>query len=414
MFTEAVVTATIQGGNREMKKINNQNILILTMFFLISLNITSAQVAVKAEKIYTMADKVIENGVILCKEGKIEKVGTSDEIEIPSNYKIVEGYIASPGFIDAHTVVGLSGIYNQEHDQDQIEMSDPIQPELRAFDAYNPKEELVNWISAFGVTTVNTGHAPGALSSGQTMVVKTSGEYELPILDSVAAVVFSLGTEVSTEFKSPGTRPKGIAMLRDAFYKAESPSDSEEDSGPRNLKNDILQRILNKEIPAIITANTAVDILGAIRLAEEFDFNLILDGAAESYLVIEEIRKAEIPVILHPMMSRTKNLSYETPRILKENNIPFAIQGGYESYVPKVRVVLFEAAVAAANGLSFEDALSSITISAAQILKIDNHVGSIEVGKDADIVLFDGDPFEYTSHVCYVILDGEIIHDKCK
>ena len=100
--------------------------------------------------------------------------------------------------------------------------------------------------------------------------------------------------------------------------------------------------------------------------------------------------------------------------MLQKNNILFAIQGGYESYVPKVRNVLFEAAVAASNGLSFEDALASITISPAKILKIDDRVGSIEVGKDADIAVFDGDPFEYTSHVCNVILDGEIIHDSCK
>ena len=113
-------------------------------------------------------------------------------------------------------------------------------------------------------------------------------------------------------------------------------------------------------------------------------------------------------------MARTKNLSYETPKILRENEIPFAIQGGYESYVPKTRIVLFEAAIAAANGLTFEEALASIIISVAKILKIDNRVGSIEVGKDADIILFDDDPFEYTSHVCKVILNGKVIHSECK
>lgn len=408
MFTEVPDIHTVQRGNKKMMK-NVNGITVLFMVAFITLSTSSfSQVAVKAEKIYTMAGKVIENGIILCKDGKIDQIGTSNDIDIPSEYKIVEGKIATPGLIDAHTVVGLSGIYNQEHDQDQLEISDPIQPELRAFDAFNPKEQLINWISAFGVTTVNTGHSPGALSSGQTMIVKTSGAFESPILDSVSSVVFSLGTEVSREFKSPGTRPKGIAMLRDAFYQAKA-SEGKED-GPKNIRNEILVKILNKEIPAIITANTAVDILGAIRLADEFQIELILDGGAESYLVIEEIRQAGVPVILHPMMSRTNNLSYETPRILKENNITFAIQGGYESYVPKVRVVLFEAAVAAANGLSFEDALSAITISAAKILNINDRVGSIEIGKDADIALFDGDPFEYTSHVQAVLLNGKIIH----
>ena len=394
-----------------IKNVKGISVLFIIALFALTTS-TFSQVAVKAEKIYTMAGTVIENGIILCKDGKIAQIGTSKEIDIPSDYSIVEGNIATPGLIDAHTVVGLSGIYNQKHDQDQLETSDPIQPELRAIDAFNPKEELIGWISAFGVTTVNTGHAPGALSSGQTMIVKTSGDFETPILDTISAVVFSLGTEVSHEFKSPGTRPKGIAMLRDALYQAKA-SISKEDE-PRNIKNEILVKVLNREIPVIITANTAVDILGAIRLSDEFEIELILDGGAESYLVLQEIKQAGIPVILHPMMSRTKNLSYETPKFLKENNIPFAIQGGYESYVPKIRVVLFEAAVAAANGLSFEDALSAITISAAKILKIDDRVGSIEVGKDADIVVFDGDPFEYNSHACYVILDGEILHDTCR
>ncbi len=113
-------------------------------------------------------------------------------------------------------------------------------------------------------------------------------------------------------------------------------------------------------------------------------------------------------------MAREKNISYETPKTLRDNDISFAIQGGYESYVPKTRIVLFEAAIAAANGLTFEEALASITISAAKILKIDNRVGSLEVGKDADLVVYDGDPFEYTSHVCNVILNGEVIHSNCK
>ncbi len=267
----------------------------------------------------------------------------------------------------------------------------------------------------FGVTTINTGHAPGALSSGQTMIVKTDGSFKGNILDSTSAVVFSLGTEVSGKFKKPGTRPKGIAMLREAFYKAKNYlSKTDEDKAPFNLENDILAQVLTKKVPAIITANTAVDILAALRLAKEFHFNLILDGAAESYLVIDEIKAADVPVILHPMMARIKNLSFETHKLLAENNILFAIQGGYESYVPKTRNVFFEAGIAAANGLSFKDALASITISAAKILKIDKQVGTIETGKDADIVLFDGDPFEYTSHVCTVIQDGKLKHSTCK
>jgi imidazolonepropionase-like amidohydrolase len=109
----------------------------------------------------------------------------------------------------------------------------------------------------------------------------------------------------------------------------------------------------------------------------------------------------------------TKNVSLETASSLKKEGIQFALQSGYEGYVPKTRIVLFEAAIANSNGLTFEDALATITIDAAKILGVENRVGSIEEGKDADIVLFDGNPFEYTSHVCTVIIDGKIVKEEC-
>ncbi len=375
------------------------------------------QIAVKGEKVYTMAGSTIDNGVILIKDGKISAVGSVDEVSIPSGYKIIEGKIVTPGLVDARSVVGLAGIYNQPHDQDQLETSDPIQPELRAIDAFNPRDELIGWIRSFGVTTINTGHAPGGLSSGQTMIVKTTGNIGDDILNPVAAVVFSLGSDVSGQFKKPGSRPKGIAMLRAAFLDAKHQMEKSGKENPEkqlSLKQQVLTDILNKKTTAIITANSSVDILAAIRLADEFNINIILDGAAESYHVLDEIKKSNHPVFLHPMMSRTKNLSYETPTMLKDYGIPFAIQSGYESYVPKTRVILFEAAIAAANGLSFQEALASITISPAKILGIDNRVGSIETGKDADIAIYNGDPFEYTTHCCAVIINGILMEEECK
>ena len=122
----------------------------------------------------------------------------------------------------------------------------------------------------------------------------------------------------------------------------------------------------------------------------------MLDSAAESYLLLDEIRAAGVPVLVHPPMSRVRNGSFETAARLAEAGIPFAIQTGFEGYVPKTRVLLWEAAIAAANGLGPERALEAVTLGAARILGVDDRVGSIEVGKDADLVLFDGDPFEYT------------------
>ena len=155
----------------------------------------------------------------------------------------------------------------------------------------------------------------------------------------------------------------------------------------------------------------------AIRLANEFNLKLVIDGAAESYLLINEIKASKAEVILHPTKARgwgdMKNMSWETAAKLTEAGIAVAIQSGYESYVPKTRVILYEAAIAVANGLSFEDGLKSITINAANIIGQENRIGSIKKGKDADIVIFDGDPFEYLTHICTVITNGEITYQGC-
>jgi imidazolonepropionase-like amidohydrolase len=285
------------------------------------------------------------------------------------------------------------------------------------------REKLVEFVRDLGVTTLHTGHGPGALASGQTMVVKTYGEtLKDVIIDSVATVSFTLGSNVSRNFKKPGTRSKGVAMLREEFIKAmdymQKIKSSEDDKKPsRDLKLETLAKVLIGEIPAMFTAQKSTEIMSALRLQQEFGFKLILDGAAESYLLTDEIKKAGVPVILHPTMVRnygeTKNVSLETAATLKSEGLLFALQSGYEGYVPKTRIVLFEAAVANANGLSFEDALAAITIDAAKILGFEHRIGSLKEGKDADIVLFDGNPFEYTSHVCVVIINGEIVKEEC-
>ncbi len=208
--------------------------------------------------------------------------------------------------------------------------------------------------------------------------------------NSVATVSFTLGSNVSRNYKKPGTRSKGVAMLREEFLKAkdymDKLKDEKDDKKPsRDLKLETLAKVLSGEIPAMFTVQKSTEIMSALRLQQEFGFKLILDGAAEAYLLIDEIKTAGVSVILHPTMIRnygdTKNVSLETAAVLSNEEISFALQSGYESYVPKTRIVLFEAAVANANGLSFEDALASITIDAAKILGIENRVGSIEEEK---------------------------------
>lgn len=382
-----------------------------------------AQLAVRADTLYTMAGPPIQNGVVLMREGKIEQVGLAETVRIPEGYRVLETSVATPGLIDAHSVVGLSGMLNYEHDQDQLETSDPIQPELRALDAYNAREQLIAWVRRFGVTMLHTGHGPGAVISGQTMLVKTQGEtVEKALVDSITTVAATLGPMVARYFRSPGTRAKAVAMLRAELLKAQAYRRKRQASDPGrhpepDLGMETLVRVLEGEVPLMITAQQVPEIMAALRLQREFGFRLILDGAVEAYLVLDEIKQAGVPVIVHPTMVRprgeTVNATLETAARLYEAGIPFAFQSGFESYVPKTRIVLFEAAMAVANGLPRMAALEALTIQAARILGVADRVGSLEPGKDADLVLFDGDPFAYTTHVCGVIIEGELVHQTC-
>ena len=397
----------------------NKISLLFTALLLGLTSFASAQVAVQADTLYTMDGPKIVDGVVLINNGKIEAVGSASDVEIPSNYEMHETSVVTPGLIDAHTVVGLAGIYNQDSDQDQLETSNAIQPELRAFDAYNAREELVSFVLNKGVTTVHTGHGPGALASGQTMIAKTAyNTVEDALVDSATTVAFTLGSAVGQYFDKPGTRSKGVAMLRQKFIEAQEYMEKRSAADPtkrppKNLQMEALADVLSGELTAMITAHRSQDIMTALRLKEEFGFNMILDGAAEAYMVLDEIKEAGVPVFIHPTMIRTygdsKNASFTTASKLAEAGIPFAFQSGFENYVPKTRIILFEAAVATAYGLDRTEALRALTIQPAQLLGISNRVGSLAEGKDADLVLFDGDPFEYTTHVNDVIVDGKVV-----
>jgi len=412
----------------------------------------AAQVVIRAARVHTMAREgraaVIEDGVIVIRDGKIVAVGPAASTPIPDGFRVLEAAVATPGLVDARGTAGVSGIFNQAHDQDQLERSSPVQPELRAIDAYNPNDPLVAWLRSYGVTTLHTGHAPGELISGQTCIVKTAGRTaEEAVVVETATVAATVGPWAQKGGKeSPGTRAKMIAMLRDELIKASEyvrkrdaaargdaaprPADADADAeaepatdadgkpkdpAARSLRSEMLARVLAGEVPLLVTANRAQDIANVLRLKREFGLRIILDSGAEAYLMADELRAEGVAVVLHPTMFRMfgemENMSLETASILREAGVRVAIQSGYESYVPKTRVVLFEAAIAAANGLSFEQALAAITIDAAEILGVSSRVGSLEPGKDGDVALYDGDPFEYTTHCVGVVIEGVVVSE---
>ena len=403
--------------NKEKSKLRYLYFFVLILSVIhFTFSISEAQIAVKGETVWTMAGENITNGVVLIgANGKIEAVGAAAQITIPASYKIVSAKVVTPGLIDAHSVVGLNGYLNQPHDQMALDAGSPVQPELRAIDAYNPEEKLIEWVRQFGVTTVHTGHQPGALISGQTMIAKTVGKtVEDATLVQTAMVAVTLGEDaLNSGGKPPGTRGKQAAMLRAELVKAQE--NAAKKDAPTDLKSAIMVRVMKGEIPLLITAHKAQDIITAIRIAKEFNLKIVLDGVAEAQLVLNEIKNSGFPVIVHPTMYRaageTEGLSLEDAAKLKAAGISVALQSGYEGYVPKTRVVLFEAAVAAANGLSPKDALATITIDAAKILGLDKRIGSLEKGKDGDVAMYDGDPFEYASHCTGTIINGKLVSE---
>ena len=382
-------------------------------------------VAVYGDTVYTMTGPPIEKGVVLIEAGKIKLAGSALDIPVPPEARVLRGKVVTPGLVDAHTIVGLTGYLNQDQDQDQLDKTEPIQPELRAIDSYNPRERLIEWVRGFGVTTIHTGHAPGALVSGQTMIAKTVGEsVDDATINPQAMVAVTLGDDArpGDDKKSPGTRSKAVAMLRGELVKTQDYLRKLELADPekrpdRDLRREVFADVLRGKLPLLVTVNRATDIDAALRIAAEFDIRIVLDSASEAYLVADRIKAAGVPVIVHPSMRRggsgeTENISFETAAILRAKGIPVALQSGFEGYVPKTRVALFEAAIAAANGLTTEQALATITSDAATILGVADRVGSLRPGLDGDVAIFDGDPFEYATHCTGVVIDGRVVSEE--
>jgi len=391
---------------------------------------------VDGEVVHPVSAPPIAEGRVVVRDGTIERVGPAAGVPAPEGARRLEAAVVTPGLIDAHTSAGLSGIYNVPADQDQDEKTGPDQAGLRALDALNPREPLVRYLLEHGITLMQTGPGPANPVAGEAGIFRTHGE----IADAMAvrpasALVFNLGETPKQVYGSrnrlPTTRMGTAALIRKALLegreyaaaraRAEKEKDGDDDEGPkppdRDLRKEALARVATGELPAIFVVHRTDDILTALRIAREYNLRFALSGATEGWLVADDLRAAGAPVLVGPVMERvaspeTLNASYENAARLADAGVRIALRSGFEAYVPKNRVVLFEAAVAAANGLGTEAALRAATLGAAEVLGVDDRFGSLEPGKAADLVLFDGDPFEYTSHVTHVVVGGEVVHRR--
>jgi imidazolonepropionase-like amidohydrolase len=385
----------------------------------------TTEFVVLAGRLHTVAKPTITDGAVHVKDGKILFAGPRSELQLPPGIPVLTAANVTPGLIDAATIVPLSGEYNIPADQDADEASDPNQADSRVLDAFNPGEPLLRYLLEQGITVVHSIPGRANVVGGLSGVFRTHGRTaDAMTVRFPQALVINLGEAPKTTYKErlPQTRMGTAALIRQAFAdaanakkKAEATKDAPAD---RSLKRESFSLALDKKVQTLFAAQQADDILTGLRLSQEFGLDGAIALAAEGFLIREQLVAAKVPVFLHPTMQRsggsleTYHSHLSNASALSDAKIPLAITSGAEGYVPKTRVARFEAAIAAVHGLGFEKGLSSISLDAAKVLRIDDRYGSIEPGKVADLVLYDGDPFEYATHTTHVVVDGRLVYSR--
>lgn len=380
---------------------------------------------IRNAKLYTMEGPgYIEGGDVLIRDGKIAAVGTN----LPSGgAKEIDarGAYVTPGFVDAHSHIGMWGDGEHDEDGDGNEATDPVTPQLRALDAVNPVDPCFAEACRAGVTSVATGPGSANVLGGQFLAMKTCGaSLQEMLIKEPLAMKAAFGENPKAVYgsggKRPATRMATAAVLREALYEAreymEKRASKDADKHPAfSLKNEALAMVLRRELPLKMHAHRADDILTAIRLAKEFGLRASIEHCTEGYLIADELRKAGLGVILGPLITdrskpELKNLTMKAPAILHRAGVKFALMTDHgvipEQYLP------VEAGLCVREGLPEMEALRAITINAAEVLGLEAQLGSLAPGKDADVALFDGHPLETRTHASLVIVGGNIAYER--
>ncbi|MFW9852593.1 MAG: amidohydrolase [Candidatus Thorarchaeota archaeon] len=394
-------------------------------------------------KIYTVdkEEKIIDNGTIFIKDGKIEKIFEGDA-SIPEDYEIInaEGNYVLPGFIDSHTHQGLFDGSVGWAGFDGNEMTDPNTAYVRAIDAINPEDPGLEEARIGGVTTIQTGPGSGNVIGGTDSIIKTYCKSKIVddlILKFPSSMKAALGENpkrvYGTDKKLPSTRMGTAAVFRKAFVEAqnyirkwdeyklkkrEAEEKGEKDKIPsepeRDLSKEMLVKVLNKEIPLNFHCHQANDIVTAIRLAEEFNIDLMLIHATEGHKIADYIAKKGVPCSVGPSLVgfekvELRNITFETPYKLWKAGIKISIQS--DSFT-RLRYFAILPCMAFKEGLPVNEALKSVTINAAEMIGVDDRIGSLEVGKDADIVIWTDHPIEnFYAKNKLTFINGEIAYN---
>ena len=388
-------------------------------------------------RIYTMAEDryaqngtlKYENGYILVRDGKIAAIGPMDEC--PEDSKIIDakGRFILPGLVDSHTHVGMMEDSVGFEGDDVNEMTDPVTPHLRGIDGIYHADRSFEEARQWGITTVLSGPGSGNVICGQFAALKTYGRsIDEMVLKEPCALKIAFGENPKTVYHeknhTPSTRMATAAIIREQFYKAkeymeeweEYRKDRENNDKPEfDMRLESLVPALKGDLIVKIHAHRADDILTAIRIAREFNLKITIDHCTEGHLIADILKENDIKIILGPMLTdrskiELRNQTLAAPGILAKSGIPVAIMTDHPC-VP-VQHLLLCAAIAVREGMPEEDALKAVTINAARAAGIDDRVGSLEAGKDADIVIFNGYPFDYKTKVDLTIINGKVVYTR--
>ncbi len=375
-------------------------------------------------KIFPMEGENIDCGYVRTKGKLIEEVGPMSSFkrkEKDEKMLDVHGAWVLPGLIESHAHIGITEEKWGVIGDDCNEATTPVTASLRAIDAVNPMDPAFHDAIGAGITSVMTGPGSSNVVGGQFVFMKTQGRcVDDMIVKNPAAMKIAFGENPKTAFgdkdQYPSTRMGTAALLRKTMYQAVQYKKDRE-SGKLEQKDFEMEPwlpVLRREIPLKTHAHRADDILTAIRIAKEFQVDITIDHGTEGHLIVDEIKASGFPVIVGTdLTSRSKlevqNMNFKTNKILNEAGVLFSITTDHP--VALIQYLPLCAGLAVKNGLSMEEGLKAITIHAARICRVEDRVGSLKKGKDADIAVFSGNPLEVFTKTLYTVIDGQIIYE---